>query len=418
MVKRRAWILVLAALVAVVAGYTLAPAVGDLATRLLVGPTARPAARPGDQEYPVPHERTDGLHYTLVDEQGQIVLQTGHFVVVGDEYVAADNEHYRVTAIHGDRCTVTRIGAFSLDPVADQPALATPGAYPEPDARPAAAPQSATVGVYHTHGDESYVSGDGTSSRPVGGVVDVGKELVSTMEEEGIKVQHDANRHAPHDSGAYRRSRRTATALMRKGSGTLLDVHRDSAPRSAYATEVDGEPASKVMLVVGRANPQMQTTLNFVRSFKRVLDEAHPGLVRGIYFGRGGYNQDLSPRAVLLEMGSHRTPKDHAVRTAGLIGAAMPDILGVAGTPAAGAGRTSWANLGWLVVVVVLGAAGYLVYANGGLRAAWSSLRGFARREFASALLPPDDPANREGHRPEPEDPTKRRPDDRRPDDR
>lgn len=382
--RRRILWLTIAALLLLPVGFTAYDGAYRLASTWLAD-----RAQPSASDLEVLDERTDGLHFTIVDDQGNIVLQTGHMVTVGDEYVDEGNRHWRVVSAHGDQCQAVQIGMFSLeidDPdwaSAWLPTLSTPWYLP------AQAPRSAQVGVYHTHGDESYVQGDGTSSKPQGGIMDVGRSLVQSMQQQGIAVRHELERHAPHDSGAYRRSRRTATALLRQGSGTLLDIHRDAAPRAAYETEINGEPASKVMLVVGRANPQMQTTLNFARSFKRTLDEEHPGMVRGIYFGRGSYNQDTSPRAVLVEVGSHRTPKEHALRTAAVLGQSMPAILGVAGTPAAGAEQASRSNLGWIVLVVLLGGAAYLVVASGGFEPALEKAKGFVRREFASALVPP-----------------------------
>jgi stage II sporulation protein P len=337
----------------------------------------------------LPDERLDGLHFTIYSEQGQMLLQTGWMVTVDDEYVDEGNRHWRVVSVEGDRATAVQIGMFSLEIDHQHATAEMRGAAARSWLLPAvAAPQTASIAVYHTHGDESYVPGDGTDSKPRGGIMDVGAQLVQTMQAQGATVQHNRSRHAPHDSGAYRRSRRTAASLIRQGSGTLLDVHRDAAPRAAYETEVDGQPASRVMLVVGRANPQMQTTLNFARSFKRTLDEQHPNLMRGIFFGRGSYNQDLSPRAMLLEIGSHRTPKEHALRTATIVGRAMPAVLGFAGTPGAGAEQASRANLGWIALIVALGAAVYLVVASGGWKQALAKLQGFTRREFASSLVP------------------------------
>ncbi|MDP2871422.1 MAG: stage II sporulation protein P [Bacillota bacterium] len=339
-------------------------------------------------EFPELAERLDGLHYTLYNPEGRAILQTGLMVTVGDEYVNEDNLHYRVISVENDRCQTVLLGTFSLE-IEPDPAYAGTGA----DVA-AQAPKSAAVGVYHTHGDESYTPGDGTwTIRGRGGIFDVAQRLVAESKQAGLTVQYNDTHHAPHDSGAYRRSRRTATALMRQGSGTLLDIHRDTASPEAYTVSIDGRPTSRAMLVVGRSNPQMRTTLNFARSFKSTMDQKYPGLMRGIYFGRGAYNQDLSPRAVLVEIGSHRTPKDQAIRTAGLIGGALADILGVAAPGGGGAGiegegRSSWANLAWIVLVVLVGSAVYLVYASGGWRQAADKLRGFVSREFASALAP------------------------------
>ena len=40
----------------------------------------------------------------------------------------------------------------------------------------------------------------------------------------------------------------------------------------------------------------------------------YPGLVKGIFYARGNYNQDLSPLNLLLEAGAHTNSRDAAIR--------------------------------------------------------------------------------------------------------
>jgi len=58
------------------------------------------------------------------------------------------------------------------------------------------------------------------------------------------------------------------------------------------------------MIVIGRSNPNMNANLEFARQIKATADKIYPGLMRGIYMGRGDYNQDLYPRALLFEIGT------------------------------------------------------------------------------------------------------------------
>ncbi|MGI6150324.1 MAG: stage II sporulation protein P, partial [Limnochordia bacterium] len=52
----------------------------------------------------------------------------------------------------------------------------------------------------------------------------------------------------------------------------------------------------------------------FAQSMKALADQIYPGLVKGIFYGRGNYNQDLSPLALLLEVGAHTNSREAAER--------------------------------------------------------------------------------------------------------
>ena len=110
------------------------------------------------------------------------------------------------------------------------------------------------------------------------------------------------NKHDPHDAAVYSCWWRTAQALLKQGSAALLDVHRDAGGGAqVYTSDVHGERMAQIRLVVGRQNPNMQANKQFAQEIKRVTDEQHPNLIKGIFFARGGYNQDLTPRNLLLK---------------------------------------------------------------------------------------------------------------------
>ena len=41
----------------------------------------------------------------------------------------------------------------------------------------------------------------------------------------------------------------------------------------------------------------------------------YPGLIKDIYMGKGAYNQDLAPRSVLLEFGTHTLDKELVLKS-------------------------------------------------------------------------------------------------------
>lgn len=341
-------------------------------------------------------ERSDLQYYNLVDPKGKIILQTGLQVTRGDEFISEDNHKYRVTMIQGDQAMVIDLGEVSMGPdngsrsLANLLRLGLQRFSPAGWSRDLVAQAGRSkVAIYHSHSDESYLPSDGTASRPRnGGVFRVGSSLGRSLERNGVAVVHDTTSHDPHDAAAYDRSRRTALKLLqRERPAMILDVHRDTAPREAYERTVDGQSINQVMLVVGRENPQMNVTLDFAKRVKKAADERFPGLVRGIFFAQGRYNQDLSPRALLFEVGSHTNRREDAERGIALLGQVLPTLMGPV-SPAARAreSRAGWTTVIFIIVLAAGGAVAYLFLSTGNWREAREKLRRIAGREWADLL--------------------------------
>ena len=160
-----------------------------------------------------------------------------------------------------------------------------------------------------------------------GGIHRVGDVLGRQLAQHGFRVVKSEALHLPHDRGAYRRSRRTAVKMLPKDPLVLLDVHRDATPPEFYREVVEGEPVTQVRLVVGRENPFRRTNLTFARRLKATADRLYPGLVKGIYYGRGDYNQDLGPRTLLIEVGAHTNSRLLAERGAALFAGVVDRTL-------------------------------------------------------------------------------------------
>jgi len=197
----------------------------------------------------------------------------------------------------------------------------------------------ATIAVYHTHSDESYVPSDGKESiNGNGGIYDVGEVFVKQLKAKGFNVVYNKNNHNPHDVNAYNRSRKTASSLIKQTPTAIIDVHRDAVPPGEYQASVKGQDVTKIKLVVGRSNPNSQTNLQFAKKLKAAMDKVTPGLSEGIYMGKGDYNQDLSPRAMLIEVGAHTNSKEEAEKGVKLFANVLPTVLGMS------SGNTAAAN--------------------------------------------------------------------------
>ena len=320
---------------------------------------------------------TDGdCLYTLLNEQGEVLTQRGGRMYVDDEYISGDNRLYRVVRVDDAAQTATAqcLGSAEEDPAALAAFLGSARAEDS-----ASSDGKKLIAMYSTHSDESYLPEDGTASKWEGaGIYDVGDSLKEALEARGIETVYSKETFLPHDADAYSRSRRTAEELLKKGPDALLDIHRDAVPAEQYETEVDGEDVSKVCLFVGRSNQNAAENKAFARQIKAEADEKYPGLIKDIFIGKGNYNQDIYPHALLLEFGTHEIEKEKAQESTGYIADVLKDVLYGPAAKAEGAkgaeGSAVARGIGWVIALAAVAALVYALAATGSLKAAWHKL--------------------------------------------
>ncbi len=317
--------------------------------------------------------------YTVIDEDTKgVLLETCHVVSPGDEFVDEENHRYRVYLVEGHTAWARFIGTVDMQAhaMAFQAAMCLKLGFAR-TAIPAGSsrvPTGHLIAIYHTHSDESYIPTSGSSSvTPHGDVYGVGAVISASLKNSvGLKSIHSWESHLPHDGSAYARSRRTAVSLLKKNPDAILDLHRDAAPLSAYATTVMGKPGAKVMIVLGRQNPNLKANEQFAFALKSYADKEFPGFVRGIFYGDATFNQDLSPRALLFEMGSHENSKEAAERVMVNFINSIPAVLygvtpagrtaeGEAARHARREGSTATSTIVWIILLVLIGVAAYLL---------------------------------------------------------
>lgn len=342
------------------------------------------------------HERNDGGYYTVYDENKVIVLQTAWGIRVGDEFMTENNNRYTIVSVEGDSAVARLTQAGNAVSLIGSDWLQKVGTVLDPPL--VRAQGTGKVAIYHTHSDECYTPSDGTDSKfGNGGIFQVGDSFASALEAQGMQVIHSKTVHDPHDDMAYERSRRTVTELLKQQPDAVFDVHRDATPPNVYATNVNGQDITKVQLVVGRYGPTSKQIEDYALQLKNASDQRYPGLVKGIFFAKGGdYNQDLHPRSMLVEVGSASNDKMQAERGIALFADIIPTVLtgtqkaggnaGV-GAPAAGPSGAS-KSIGWMIGILVAGAAAFLFLSTGSLREAGAKLKQFTSTEFANFFGP------------------------------
>jgi stage II sporulation protein P len=205
-------------------------------------------------------------YMTVVDEHGNIVLQTGLAVNPGDQFIDEGNRLYEITAVEG---TLARGRFNGHDVYTSIAAIPTQAVVPA---------EPALISIYHTHTDECYIPTDGQPAiAGKGSIIAVGDAFSQRLIELGYRIEHDKTLHDPHDANAYQRSRRTFMRLLNNQPAALFDLHRDSAPLNTYKTTINDQEATKILLVVGRQNQNRSTTLDYAKNFKAAADAKYRG---------------------------------------------------------------------------------------------------------------------------------------------
>jgi stage II sporulation protein P len=321
----------------------------------------------------------DPGYFTLLDENGKELTVMAREITVDDEYVSGDNKHYIVTKVNKkERKAFTKLlGEITL-----------PAMEMTDDPVAAAQQNKGTILLYCTHNSESYVPTDGKESiKGNGGIYDVARAFGENLKKKGVNVAFSDEKHDPHDAGAYRRSRQTAVKLIKENMPVraVFDIHRDAVPKSHYVTEVDGQDMSKIRIVIGRRNQNRKANEELAYKIKAVADKNYPGLIKDIFIGRGSYNQELSPRSLLFEMGTFENSKEAAQKASAYLADVVVKTL-YGGTVQQQSPKTgesqgeqtkvkpinqekeksgSGSGFIWLFVVLAIGAVGFLFISTG-----------------------------------------------------
>ncbi len=181
------------------------------------------------------------------------------------------------------------------------------------------------VYIYHSHSWESYLPllkqvqspDDATSSNNAVNVVGVGSQLASNLEAKGIGTKHSTINAAQklHEKGwTANNSYQFSRSLVQEAMGGdpdlkfMIDIHRDSLRRDKTTVTINNKSYARLDFIVGEANPNFKQNLELAKQLHSAIEKEYPGLSRGVFskdksMGNGVYNQDLSPRALLIEVG-------------------------------------------------------------------------------------------------------------------
>ena len=219
--------------------------------------------------------------------------------------------------------------------------------FSSPDALPEAAlaldraQEGPLVLIIHTHATEAYTgSPDFHSTDPEKSVVRVGQAIADALNARGIPAVHETSLiDLGNYNDAYPRMAGLAEDWLARYPSIqmVLDVHRDSletddGTQLALRADVDGEACAKLLLVMGSngsglEHPGWRQNLANAAHLQALCEQRAPGLMRDLLLRASRYNQHLTPRSMLLEVGTAGNALEEALRSADIFSQVLADCL-------------------------------------------------------------------------------------------
>ena len=195
-----------------------------------------------------------------------------------------------------------------------------------------------TVLILHTHSTESYTK-TGEDYRETSSwrtldegynLLSIGERVARILNEAGIPTVQDRQLYDhPSYNGSYTRARKSIRGFLEEYPTIklVLDLHRDASGEGSAQlrtrAEVDGEASAQLMVVLGTNHKAYEENLSLGLKLHALLEGRHPGIMRPLQLRAQRFNQDLSPGALLIEVGAAGNSHPEALRAADALAEAV-----------------------------------------------------------------------------------------------
>jgi len=176
-------------------------------------------------------------------------------------------------------------------------------------------------------------------------VINVAGVLARQLEKRGIPVLHDPTEHEQNDyNSSYERSLQTIKKQQAAHDSlkVFIDIHRNGYDKGETkdpdeeVVVINGKRVAKVFMVIGTGEgvmggfsekPNWQENAKFALKLTNKVNELYPGLAKDVIYKTGRYNQHISTRAILIEVGSSFTTMEEAIRATEFLAEAISQIM-------------------------------------------------------------------------------------------
>ena len=173
------------------------------------------------------------------------------------------------------------------------------------------------VYIYNTHQTEGYQKSNNASYNITPSVLMASYILRESLNDLGIPTIVETNDiteilrvHNWKYKYSYQASKILLEDAIEKNSNLtyFIDLHRDSLNYDITTATIDGKDYAKILFVIGKDHDGYEENLELAEKINEKLKKFNPAITRGISLKGGSgvngiYNQDISPNAILIELG-------------------------------------------------------------------------------------------------------------------
>lgn len=188
--------------------------------------------------------------------------------------------------------------------------------------------------IYHTHTTEAFKPADNDSFYEQYNIVGVGDVLKKELEKNyNVEVIHDKTIHNSSYVESYKRSGETLDKYLSEieDFDLILDLHRDSLDsKNLVTTEINGKSVAKIMMVVAKNNPNYLENEELAIDLTSLANDLYPGFARSVFYyerGSNAFNQTMSSKLALIEVGAQLNTVEEAMNSAKLLSNVIGEYL-------------------------------------------------------------------------------------------
>lgn len=198
-----------------------------------------------------------------------------------------------------------------------------------------------TIYLYNTHQTEEYKATSFAEYNVRPNVMMADYVLKEALNEKGHRVLVEETNVATVRSNlglTYAGSYEVTKSLLANAKNNypslnyFVDLHRDSIGYDKTTLITNETRYAKILFIVGLENPNYQENLAFTTKIHEGLNQKLAGLSKGIYKKEGTgvngvYNQDFSPRTILVELGGSENTIDEVYRTLLILADVLDEVI-------------------------------------------------------------------------------------------
>lgn len=192
--------------------------------------------------------------------------------------------------------------------------------------------------IYNTHQEEKY-SDEGTLYKP--NVLHASKYLSEMFNNNGLTsiVENRSISKVLNENGwAYGKSYKVSRTYLEdtfennKSLKYFFDIHRDAGSHSYTTLCTDNTCYAKLLFLIGLENPNYYENQKYAEELSKRVNEKVKGISKGILQKQGKkvngvYNEDFSPRLILIEVGGENNTMEEVYNTLNVLSEVLIDYI-------------------------------------------------------------------------------------------